>query len=239
MRLDAKVVELLKCSKTYAQNLIKNNCVCVNEKIITKNSYEITNETILINDTNQYVSRGAYKLLDAIKNFNINVCNKVCLDIGASTGGFSDVLLQEGALNVYAVDVGTNQLHPKIKNNAKVIQYEHYNFRYADKSDFKLEISFICVDVSFISINLIIDKIIEIANHQTDVVILLKPQFEVGAQHLNKHGIVKNEKVVLKMLEEKKQLFKLKNLKLKNIKKCDLIGKTGNQEYLVHLKVGD
>lgn len=239
MRLDAKVVELLKCSKTYAQNLIKNNCVSVNEIIITKNSYEITNEEVTINDTNKYVSRGAYKLLDALKNFNINVKNKVCLDIGASTGGFSDVLLQEGALNVYAVDVGTNQLHPKIKNDSRVIQYENYNFRYANKHDFKTTIDFICVDVSFISIDLILDKIIEIINNETEIVLLIKPQFEVGSQHLNKHGIVKNEKIVLKMLETKKQLFKLKKLKLMNIKKCDLVGKTGNQEYLVYLKVGD
>lgn len=239
MRLDQKVVELLNCSKTYAQSLIKSNKVFVDKKCITKNGFEITNQTVSVVDDNEYVSRGAYKLLDAINSFKIDVSNKICADIGASTGGFSDVLLKQNAKKVYAIDVGTNQLHPSLLNHPRLVNYEKVNCRYIKKEDFEDLFEFVCMDVSFISIQLILPAVVKCCAENTELVVLIKPQFEVGKAYLNKHGIVKNEKIVEEMLCNMKHFFHLINLKIVHIKKCALVGKDGNQEYLAYLKVGE
>lgn len=240
MRLDQKVTETLNCSKTFAQSLIKNQKILVNNKIITKNGYMISEEDhIEIEQESYYVSRGAYKLLDAIHHFNIHLQEKICGDIGASTGGFSQVLLEKGAKVIYAIDVGKNQLHPTILNNNKVIAIEQYNCRYMQPNDFPELFDFACMDVSFISIQKILPSLITCLSKNAELVILIKPQFEVGKQYLNKNGIVTSEKAVLEMLEQQKLFFASLNLTLIQLKKCDLIGKTGNQEYLAYLKVGE
>lgn len=240
MRLDAYIQQHCQCSKTYAQSLIKDGKVTVNKKIITKNGFEIK-ETDHIEYTQEtmYVSRGAYKLLDAIQSFNVDVMNKQCIDVGASTGGFTQILLEHGAKTVYAVDVGTNQLHPSLKNHPQIIAIENYNCRYMKSFDFPLRFDFACMDVSFISIQKIIPSLLSCMNKDGELIVLIKPQFELSKQHLNKHGVVKNEKIVQQMLVQQQDFFKLHNLKLLALKKCNTIGKTGNQEYLTYLKVGE
>lgn len=238
MRLDQKVVEIKKCSKTYAQSLIKEGKVLVDKKIVQKNGFEVENQLIEIFDDNHYVSRSAYKLLDAIEHFRLNVKDKICVDIGASTGGFTQVLLEKEAKMVYSIDVGINQLHEKIRNHPKVKVYEKLNCRYMEKSQFKDEFEFVVMDVSFISVELIIPSLLQCCSKSCELIILIKPQFEVGSRYLNKHGIVKDEKIVNKMLESKKDFFKQNGLEIVNMKKSSVIGKDGNQEYLFHLMRG-
>lgn len=238
MRLDEKVVEIQKCSKTYAQNLIREGKVFLNGKIVTKNGFQVSDEKIEILDDNSYVSRSALKLIDAFHNFNASVENNVCVDIGASTGGFTQVLLEKNAIKVYSIDVGINQLHEKIRNHPKVRVMEKINCRYIEESMFDEKFEFVVMDVSFISIELIIPALLQCCKENVEMIILVKPQFEVGNKYINKHGIVKDEKIVAKMLELKKQFFSQNKLKVLNMKKCSVVGKDGNQEYLFHLKRG-
>ncbi len=238
MRLDHKVVEIKKCSKTYAQSLIKEGKVLVEGKLVYKNGFEVDNQVVEIFDDNHYVSRSAYKLLDAIQNFNLNIQNKVCADIGASTGGFTQVLLEQGAKIVYSIDVGINQLHDTIRNHDKVKVYEKLNCRYMDKEIFENRFEFVAMDVSFISVDLIIPSLLSCCSEKCELMILVKPQFEVGNNFINKHGIVKDEKIVDKMLEKKRLFFIQNGLKIVNMKKSSIIGKDGNQEYLFHLMRG-
>lgn len=235
MRLDQYVANQQNCSRTYAQTLIKAGKVTVNNKIVVKSSYNIEEETIIIQDENKYVSRGAYKLEDALNSFHIDVENLIAIDVGASTGGFCDVLLQHKIQKVYAIDVGSNQLHAKIKNNSKVISFEHLNARTLNATTFPEKFTFATMDVSFISIDLIIPALKKVMAEQFEMVLLIKPQFEVGVKHLNKHGIVKDEKIIFNMLEKKINFFYDQQLSVKHLKKCAITGKDGNQEYLVHL----
>lgn len=151
----------------------------------------------------KYVSRGGLKLEKALKVFNLSVDGKVTLDIGASTGGFTDVMLQNGAKLVYAVDVGTNQLVWKLRQNERVLSMEQYNFRYAEPKDFiKGQPAFASIDVSFISLALILPALVNILADSGQVVALIKPQFEAGREQIGKHGIVKDRQVHKNVLKD-------------------------------------
>lgn len=237
MRLDSKVTTALNCSKTYAQTLIKDEKVKVNGKTITKNGFMTTeNDQVEIQDNNHYVSRSAYKLKDAITSFNVSFKDKIVVDVGASTGGFSQVLLEENAKQVYCLDVGSNQLHPSIKNHPNVKNYENINCRYIEPSMFDTLFDAVVMDVSFISIELIIPAVLSCCNQNVELVILVKPQFEIGKQYINKHGIVKDQKQVNLMLKAKENFFNQLNLKVIASKPSETKGKDGNQEYLFYLK---
>ena len=153
-------------------------------------------ELKLKGDKLKYVSRGGLKLGKALKVFVISVDGQITLDIGASTGGFTDVMLQNGAQLVYAVDVGTNQLVWKLRQDERVCSMEQYNFRYAEPSDFERgQPTFASIDVSFISLNLILPALAKILTDGGQVVALIKPQFEAGREQIGKHGIVKDKSV--------------------------------------------
>ena len=185
----------------------------------------------------RYVSRGGLKLEKALREFNVDVNGLLCLDIGASTGGFTDVMLQNGASLVYALDVGTNQLAWKIRSDQRVVVMEQFNFRNALPTDFsKGQPAFASIDVSFISLDLILPPLFDILLQYGNVVALIKPQFEAGRAQVGKNGIVKDPKVH-KMTIEKVLTTAIKcGFSVKNLTFSPIKGGGGNVEFLVHLK---
>jgi len=228
-------------SREKAKQLIVNNCVYVDNNLINKPSAKISSKSSIIvqNEAIQYVGRGASKLEKALNTFNINTKEAVAIDVGASTGGFTDYLLKHGAKKVYAVDVGHDQLHEKIKNDEKVVNMEGTNFRYISSELFKENVDIIVVDVSFISLNLILPKIVEICNDSTNIVVLIKPQFEAGKSNVGKNGIVKDKKIHLTVLNNIKDYCLNNNIYIENITFSPIKGGNGNIEYLAHLKKGN
>lgn len=236
MRLDQLLVYQKKfISRTKAQRAIKEGRISLaNGQTIKKVSFDLPiTVNLTVRPSEEYVSRGAYKLLKAISEFHLDFKNRLVLDIGASTGGFTQVALQHGAKQVYAVDVGNKQLAPKIAENSRVIIKENYNFRYAQSSDFPLEkFDLIQCDVSFISLRLIIPPAAKLLKHNGQAVFLIKPQFEAGKSYLNKKGVVKDRKVHLMVLKKIINYLKDNNLALAGLTYSPIKGQEGNQEFL-------
>lgn len=227
----------LSQSRENSKQLIINECVYVNNKLITKPSVKVTDsDDIRIEKPFEYVSRGAIKIEKAINLFDISVENKTAVDIGASTGGFTDFLLKKGADKVYAIDVGHNQLHDSLSEDDRVINLEGTNFRYIETAVFKEPIDIIAIDVSFISLKLLLPKICEIANDSTDIIALIKPQFEAGRGNIGKNGIVKDKNIHLTVLNNVKKYCEDNNLGIEDITFSPITGGDGNIEYLAHIK---
>ncbi|HFI0500284.1 TPA: TlyA family RNA methyltransferase [Streptococcus suis] len=185
----------------------------------------------------KYVSRGGLKLEKALQVFQLSVEGQTTIDIGASTGGFTDVMLQAGAKQVYAVDVGTNQLAWKLRQDERVISMEQYNFRYAELGDFELgQPRFASIDVSFISLSLILPALHRILAEGGQVVALVKPQFEAGREQIGKNGIVKDKSVHLKVLEDVTEMAVEKGYSVKALSFSPVQGGHGNIEFLAHLE---
>lgn len=239
IRLDILLFNMgLAKSREKAKQLIVSNMVYVNDELVNKPSAlfnEDCNIKLDIPDV-EYVGRGALKLKKAIEKFNICLKNKISVDVGASTGGFTDFMLKNGCIKVYAIDVGQNQLAENLLNDNRVVSLEKTNFRYVDTNIFKEEINFICIDVSFISLELIIPKIVEICNEMTDIIALVKPQFEAGKGNVGKNGIVKDKKMHISILNKVYNYFVNNNLFLNNITYSPITGGDGNIEYLVHIR---
>lgn len=185
----------------------------------------------------KYVSRGGLKLEKALEVFDLSVANLVALDIGASTGGFTDVMLQAGAKQVYAVDVGTNQLVWKLRQDPRVISMEQYNFRYAQLADFtEGQPSFASIDVSFISLGLILPALHGILTDGGQVVALVKPQFEAGREQIGKNGIVKDPAIHQRVLQEVTALAVAEGFSAMQLDFSPIQGGQGNIEFLLHLE---
>ena len=194
IRLDKYITGLgLVETRSKAQALIIAGQVLVNDVPSTKSGELIkTTDKVSIKERNPYVSRGGLKLKGALDFFNIDVNNKICMDIGASTGGFTDCMLQSGAKKVYAIDAGKNQIDYNLKKDPKVISYENANFRYFSLQNLKEDIEFVTIDVSFISLEKILPVLVKMIKAGTEVVALVKPQFEVSREMLKK-GVVRDE----------------------------------------------
>ncbi|AHY15413.1 TlyA family RNA methyltransferase [Streptococcus iniae] len=185
----------------------------------------------------KYVSRGGLKLEKALEVFGISVSDMTTIDIGASTGGFTDVMLQAGARLVYAVDVGTNQLVWKLRQDQRVRSMEQYNFRYAQLADFmEGQPSFASIDVSFISLNLILPALQEILADKGQVVALVKPQFEAGREQIGKNGIVKDAKIHEFVLKNVMHFAQNNGFTVKGLDFSPIQGGHGNIEFLAHLE---
>jgi len=184
----------------------------------------------------KYVSRGGLKLEKALDLFEIDLQDKVTLDIGASTGGFTDVMLQNGAALVYAVDVGTNQLAWKLRQDPRVISMEQFNFRYATSEDFEKTPSFASIDVSFISLNLILPALHGILQEGGQVVALVKPQFEAGREQIGKNGIIRDAKVHQNVLESVTAMAVDQGFSVLGLDYSPIQGGHGNIEFLAYLK---
>lgn len=211
----------------------------VNEERLDKPGMKIpvTTELHLKGKPMPYVSRGGLKLEKALKSFDIDVTDKTVLDIGSSTGGFTDVMLQSGAKMSYALDVGSNQLVWKLRSDPRVEVMEHTNFRYSKLADFKRgQPSFASIDVSFISLHLILPPLHAIIADGGEVVALIKPQFEAGRENVGKHGIVREPSVHTEVLTDIVNFAQSAGYNVLGLDYSPIKGGEGNIEFLVHLK---
>lgn len=234
-RLDKYLVEMnFVETRSKAQELISNGVVQVDGKIQTKASFNVSDGAeikILENDVLKYVSRGGLKLEKAIKVFNLDFNNKVVLDIGSSTGGFTDCSLQYGAKKVVAVDVGTDIMHKSLRDNPKVELFENTNIKDLSHDKF-LDLDFIVVDVSFVSLERIVEKVFS-ENVQVDMVCLIKPQFECGKQIATKYnGVIKSKTVHKNVLNDVIKFFNKNNFYLQGLDFSPIKGGDGNIEYI-------
>lgn len=183
----------------------------------------------------QYVSRGGLKLEKAMEGFGIEIEGLVCMDIGASTGGFTDCMLQNGANKVYAVDVGHGQLAWKLRNDPRVICMEKTNFRYVIRENIQDDIDFATVDVSFISLSKILYPALQLLIDQGKMVCLIKPQFEAGREKVGKKGVVREPKIHIEVIEKVISYAKEIGFSILGLEFSPIKGPEGNIEYLVYL----
>lgn len=234
MRLDNEIVYRgLIESRSKAKYEIENGNVLVNNKTITKPSYDVIDSDsieIIKEKELKYVSKGGLKLEKALFEFNIDPNGLVCLDIGSSTGGFTDCLIQSGAKLVYSIDTGTNQLHEKLRKDKRVVSLENTNFLNLDMSNFE-KINLVVIDVSFISVTTILDKLIN-EFKDVKVISLIKPQFEIGRTFI-KNGVIKDPKVHKQVLDKIELYLKSKNVKYSRIIDSPILGGSGNKEFLI------
>ncbi len=196
-----------------------------------------TKASIEIVEREQYVSRGGNKLERALAQFSLDPTAKVCLDIGSSTGGFTDCLLQHGALRVHCVDVGKGQLDWQLRNDDRVVVHEGINARYLAFEDIGEELAVATIDVSFISLRLILPRLAKVVSNEGDIIALIKPQFEAGRANVGKGGIVRDKGVHLSVLESI-QRFSSQQTRWRaiNADYSPILGSAGNIEFLFHLR---
>lgn len=252
MRLDQYIKEKFGYTRNRAQFFITEKLVKVNSVITTKNSLDIKEEDIVEiteDKRKEFVSRSAVKLDDFLSTLDpsIDVTGKLCIDVWASTGWFTQVLLERWASKVFAVDVGTFQLSDKLRADDRVISLENTDIRLLSIEESKLKTAIQClqlekeyfevitVDVSFLSLSKIIDNLIGLSGIGTHMILLFKPQFEVGKANMKKTWLPKNEWVVLVALDKFKRLCKEKWLKIKKISESTLPGEAWNKEYLIYI----
>ena len=240
MRLDVYLTEKgYFGSRSRAQAAISAGLVRVNGTAVTKPSLEINGtEDIQYTDTRKFVSRAGEKLERALNEFAIDVSGKTVLDIGASTGGFTDCLLQRGASRVFALDVGTAQLDEKLRNDPRVTVMENFNARYAKKDDFDAPVQMIVMDVSFISQSLIYPACGDILESGSDMITLVKPQFEAGKSNIGKGGIVKDRdgKIIKEIMERLDMSAEMCGFTRVGFTNSPIEGGDGNREYLALFK---
>ncbi len=184
----------------------------------------------------KYVSRGGLKLEKALDRYDINLQGKICMDIGSSTGGFTDCMLQNGAALVYAVDVGTNQLAWKLRQDERVISMEKTNIRHLTPGDIKDEIAFASIDVSFISLTKVLQPVRELLSQEGEVVSLIKPQFEAGREKVGKKGVVRDSKVHMEVISQVVAYAHSIGFDCIDLDYSPIKGPEGNIEYLLYMK---
>ncbi len=186
--------------------------------------------------TAKYVSRGGFKLEKAIEHYGVNLEGKICMDVGSSTGGFTDCMLQNGAVKVYAVDVGTNQLAWKLRQDPRVISMEKTNIRYLEPEHIEDEIDFASIDVAFISLTKVLIPVRELLIDGGEVVCLIKPQFEAGREKVGKKGVVRDQRVHIEVIEKVIAYGVSIGFRILNLDYSPIKGPEGNIEYLLHIK---
>ena len=182
-----------------------------------------------------FVSRGGYKLDKAMRSFSLNLDGKICMDVGASTGGFTDCMLMNGAVRVYSIDVGYGQLAWKLRSDSRVVNLERTNFRYVTHEQVPDEIDFSSVDVSFISLKLILPVLYSLLNKNGEAVCLVKPQFEAGREKIGKKGVVRDRKVHCEVIENCISYARENSFYIKGIDFSPVKGPEGNIEYLMYI----
>lgn len=239
MRLDQLLVEQgLAESREKAQRLIRAGEVLVNGHPQTKPGHEFDPDSeIVVKASMPFVGRGGQKLEEAFSVFGLDVKDRVCLDVGASTGGFTDCLLQHGAQKVYAIDVGAGQLHWQLRSDPRVVVMEKVNARYLKPEDFPERAEFAVVDVSFISLTKILPAVTALLQPCAELVTLIKPQFEAGREKVQRGGVVRDEAVRAEVVEAVKQ-FGTGTLGLQWMGVCTspIKGPAGNVEFLAWWK---
>lgn len=238
-RLDKLLVEReLFSTREKAKRAILAGLVKVENKCLDKPGIRVEdNVQIEIKEGIPYVSRGGLKLESALKEFRIKVENKVVLDVGASTGGFTDCLLQGGASRVYALDVGYGQLDWKLRNDPRVINIERTNVRYFKIGDLREKVDLVTVDVSFISLNKVISPLLPLLKTRGEIIALIKPQFEAARKQAKK-GVVKDPQVHKEVIYKIIEVARKESLKIKGLALSPLRGPAGNTEYFIYLTKG-
>lgn len=187
-------------------------------------------------NTLKYVSRGGLKLEKAMSHFGLSLEGKVCMDVGASTGGFTDCMLQNGAVKVYSIDVGHGQLDWKLRNDPRVVCMERTNIRYVTPEDIGEPASFVSIDVSFISLTKVLTPVRELLAENGEIVCLIKPQFEAGREKVGKKGVVRDPKVHLEVIRAVMDFASSIGFEILHLEFSPIKGPEGNIEYLLHLK---
>jgi len=219
-----------------AKRLIMAGAVKAGEKRIRKPSELIEeNEELKVTETLPYVSRGGLKLAFALDHFGIEIRGKVVLDVGASTGGFTDCLIKRGAKKVYALDVGYGQLDWRLRKDPRVVPIERQNIRYFSKEQLPQPVDLITVDVSFISLKKVLPHLIPLVIEGGEILCLIKPQFEVGKEEVEKKGIIKTPEKHKKVVEEISIFAQNIGLVSKGIIPSPILGVKGNKEFFIYL----
>ena len=223
-------------SRSLAATLIKQGSVEVNGRICTKPSFTVGDgdNVKIIGELPKYVGRGGLKLEKALAHYRLHLDGTVCIDIGASTGGFTDCMLQNGAAKVYSVDVGTDQLDEKLRNDSRVISMEKTDIRNCVGT--LPQVDFISIDVSFISLKLVLPSAFALLKDGGECVALIKPQFEAGKVDLSKNGIVRDAKVHKKVCDNIAEFASAVGFERSEIIPSPITGGDGNTEYLIYLK---
>ena len=236
IRADFLVVELgLAENRTKAQALIMAGQIFQGDKRIEKSGDLLPSETVLSHkgSLHPWVSRGGMKLDHGLKHFKLSPSNKICLDIGASTGGFTHVLLENGAQKVYAIDVGHGQLDIHLREHPKVVCMERQNARHLTREMISDPVDVIVCDASFISLAKVLEKPLEFAERGTFLIALIKPQFEVGRGQVGKGGVVRDSDLHLKVVEDVKIWLESKQWKVMGMEESPILGPKGNKEFLI------
>ena len=238
-RLDLLMVErALAPSREKAKAYIMSGDVYVDGQKEDK-AGTMFKETVKIEvrgNTLPYVSRGGLKLEKAMNNFGVSLDGKVCMDVGASTGGFTDCMLQNGAVKVYSIDVGYGQLDWKLRNDPRVVCMEKTNIRYVTSEQIPEKIDFASVDVSFISLKKVLGPARELLQDDARMVCLIKPQFEAGREKVGKKGVVRDKAVHLEVIEMILQFVTSIHFEILNLDYSPIKGPEGNIEYLVYIR---
>ncbi len=223
-------------SRSLAATLIKQGSVEVNGRICSKPSFTVNDDDTvkIIGELPKYVGRGGLKLEKALSHYRLHLDGAVCIDIGASTGGFTDCMLKNGAEKVYSVDVGTDQLDEKLRNDSRVISMEKTDIR--NCVGILPQVDFISIDVSFISLKLVLPTAFALLKDGGECVALIKPQFEAGKAHLSKNGIVRDIKVQKKVCEEIAEFVTTLGFEHGEVIASPIAAGDGNSEYLIFLK---
>ncbi|MEY4289722.1 MAG: hypothetical protein RLZZ30_1810 [Bacteroidota bacterium] len=238
-RIDKIIMERkMVSSRVRAEELISKFGVMVNGKLISKpgKKVPVDAEIQLISEEIPWVSKGALKLVAAIEEWKFDCTNKVFIDLGASTGGFTEVLLSKGASKVFGVDVGTNQLHEKLKTDERVVNLEKTHARDLSEKQIPEKVDGLVVDVSFISLEKVIPFVIGFLKPNADVVLLIKPQFELGRAFLSKGGIVKDVRQYPLLLDSMKEMCSRNQLEWQAFIDSPILGGDGNKEFLGYFK---
>ena len=224
-------------SREKAKEMIKSGNVYLNGKVVSKAGL-LANDCDIIEykgESERYVSRGGLKLEKAVDVFKLDLSGYLCIDIGASTGGFTDCMLQNGARKVYAVDVGYGQLDYKLRTDPRVVNMEKCNIRYLNTDEIPDRIDFISIDVSFISLKLVLPVASRLLHEDGKLVCLVKPQFEAGREQVGKKGIVRDKKVHRQVIENVIKYAQDNNLHPAGLTYSPVTGAKGNIEYLLFL----
>ena len=235
VRLDQALVQRALCeSREQAKRLIIAGEVLVNEEPATKPGLLIAPDAALrVKQQPKYVSRGGFKLEGALDHFGVAVGGRVCLDIGASTGGFTDCLLQRGAARVYAFDVGTNQLVWKLRSDPRVISRENFNVRHMQPGDVAESVDLIVADVSFISLTLVLPRAFATLKPGGSAVVLIKPQFELSREEVGKGGIVREPELHEKACAKIEAFVRTQpSVQWRGLMESPIQGTDGNREFL-------
>ncbi len=239
IRLDELVQRRTGYSRTKAQGLIHTGMVkSADGKPLTKPGHSVPDDLeFTIEEAPKFVSRGGSKLEAALDAYALNVTDKIAIDVGASTGGFTDCLLQRGAAKVYAVDVGYGQLDWKLRQDPRVVVLERTNIRNVTPEQIAERPSFFTVDCSFISLKLVLPPLTPLLARPAEGVVLIKPQFEAGRDQVGKGGVVRDPEIHTQVVENVRETAQTLGYTVANVMLSPLEGPAGNKEFLAHLKL--